>query len=572
MNKLYYGDNLEVLRKHIADDSVDLVYLDPPFNSNRNYNVIFNRDGRAKNDASAQIQAFGDTWQWTHVTDDQYQRYALGGELPSRVADALTAFRTLLGENDAMAYLVNMAPRLVELHRVLKPTGSLYLHCDPTMSHYLKVLMDSIFGANRFVNEIMWKRSAAHSDSRQGARHMGRIHDTILFYAKTDRWLWNPILTKYEEAYVAQRFVHQNSDGRRYKDADLTAAKPGGDTSFGWRVKAPVGTKNWKGDPEGEWQNPKSGWFYKEVFPSTGRYWAYSRQNFQTFHDEDLLYYTSTGTPRLKQYADELEGVQLQDVWNDIFPVNSQARERLNYPTQKPISLLERIIQMSSNEGDVVLDPFCGCGTTIDAAQHLNRRWVGIDITFIAVDLIEKRLQDRYPGIAGTYETFGIPRDMGAAKALFGRSPFDFERWAVSRINAQPNEKQQGDRGVDGVARFYLDKKSVGRVLVSVKGGGHLNPAMVRDLVGTVETQKAQMGVLVTMDKPTPGMVDAVNHGGTYTWPVNGQTFPRVQIITVAELLAGKRPQMPSLQNPYSTAIKAPAQAEQLDMLDLGDF
>jgi DNA modification methylase len=566
LNKLFYGDNLDVLREKVASESVDLVYLDPPFNSNRSYNVIFGRNETTADVAAAQIQAFNDTWHWTPITDGQYQRYTQMGELPERVADALTAFWTLLGENDAMAYLVNMAPRLVELHRVLKSTGSLYLHCDPTMSHYLKILLDAIFGPNRFVNEITWKRSTAHSDSKQGARHMGRVHDTILFYTKTDGYPFTVEMTQYDEKYVAKRFVHQDSDGRRYKDADLTAAKPGGDTSFGWRVKALVGTKNWEGDIAAEWQNPKPGWTYKEVFPSSGRYWAYSRQNFQAFHEEDLLYYTSTGTPRLKQYADELEGVQLQDIWNDIFPVNSQAAERLGYPTQKPVALLERIVRMSSKEGDVVLDPFCGCGTTIDAAQKLNRTWMGIDITFIAVDLIQKRLQDRYPGIEGTYETFGIPRDIEGAMALFKRSPFDFERWAVSRVDARPNEKQVGDKGVDGVARFYLDKKTFGRVLVSVKGGANIGPQFVRDLIGTVQTQKAQMGVLITMAAPTRGVLDAVDHGGTYTWPVNGQSFPLVQVITVADLLAGNRPRMPQLMLPYIQASRALPQSDQMDL------
>ena len=241
--------------------------------------------------------------------------------------------------------------------------------------------------------------------------------------------------------------------------------------------------------------------------------------------------------------------------------------ERLGYQTQKPVALLERIIATSSDPGDVVLDPFCGCGTTIDAAQRLGRHWIGIDITFIAVDLIEKRLQGRYPGIEGTYETVGIPRDIAGARALFRRSPFDFERWAVSRINARPNEIQRGDKGVDGVARFYLDKKTRGKVLVSVKGGGFIGPQFVRDLIGTVETQKAQMGVLITMADPTPGIRDAVDHGGTYTWPANGQTFPRVQIITIAELLAGKRPQIPLLDTPYPTAERSSDRLEQMTLL-----
>jgi DNA modification methylase len=541
MNRLYYGDNLEVLREYVAGGSVDLVYLDPPFNSNRNYNVIFNRRaGETSADASAQIEAFGDTWHWTPVTDQQYQRYVMAGELPERVGEALTAFRTLLGENDAMAYLVNMGPRLVELHRALKPTGSLYLHCDPTMSHYLKVMLDAIFGAEHFQNEISWRRFSGKNDSIR----FGRSHDVILFYTKSKKFTWNVQYGPFEEDYVKENYRYvEEGTGRRYRRGDLTAAKPGGDVSYEWHGARP----------------------YK------GRYWAYSKEHMDAMWAEGRIEIRSTGMPVFKRYLDEQPGVPLQDIWTDI-RLHAGSAERLGYPTQKPVALMQRIITASSNPGDIVLDPFCGCGTTVDAAQGLGREWVGIDVTFIAIDLIEKRIQDRYPGVAGNYETFGIPRDIGAAKALFNRSPFDFERWAVSRINARPNEKQVGDKGVDGVARFYLDKKTVGRVLVSVKGGTHIAPAFVRELGGSVGSQNAQMGVLVTMAEPTGGMRNEANRSGTYTWPINGQTFPRVQIITVADLLAGKRPDMPSLLTPYSTAIKTPAKSEQLDILNLGDL
>ena len=538
-NTLYFGDNLEVMRKYIPDSCVDLVYLDPPFNSSRGYNVIFAQHDAS--DAAAQIQAFDDTWHWTPVTDGQFRRYTQMGEVPEPVAEALTAFRTLLGENDAMAYLVNMAPRLVELHRVLKPTGSLYLHCDPTMSHYLKILLDAIFGAQRFINEIIWKRSTAHSDRRQGARHMGRLHDTILFYAKTDAYPFTVEMTQYDEKYIASKYRQvEKATGRRYGLWDITG--PGGAA---------------KGNP------------IYEVFGVT-KYWRYSKATMQQKIDAGRIIQPSPGAvPREIKYLDEAPGVSVQDVWTDIDPINSQAAERLGYPTQKPLSLLERIVRMSSKEGDVVLDPFCGCGTTIDAAQKLNRTWLGIDIAFIAVDVIQKRLNDRYPGISGTYETSGIPRDIEGARALFERSPFDFERWAVSQVNARPNEKQVGDRGIDGVARFYLDRKTTGKVLVSVKGGTHIGPQFVRDLLGTVETQKAQMGILITMAAPTKGIIDAADHGGTYTWPVNGQEFPRVQVITVEELLADKRPDIPTPISPYMIATKVVRESTQLGFDEL---
>jgi DNA modification methylase len=541
MNRLYYGDNLDVLRKHIADESVDLVYLDPPFNSNRSYNVIFGKDARASNGAAAQIQAFDDTWHWTPVTDQQYQLY-ISGALPVRAADALMAFRVLLGENDAMAYLVNMAPRLVELRRVLKPTGSLYLHCDPTMSHYLKVLLDAIFNPRYFVNEIVWRRAhTMKGNAGQGAKHFGRATDTILMYSKTAKYTFNQLYEPYSADYL-KRFHHiEPGTGRPYRLVSMIG--PGGAA---------------KGNP-----------LYEVM--GVSRYWRYSRDRMQQLIDGGQVVQSKPGSvPERKQYLDEGKGIPLQSLWSDIVEINPMAAERLGYPTQKPVALLERIVSASSNPGDVVLDPFCGCGTTIDAAQRLHRQWIGIDITFIAVDLIEKRLRHAYGDpVIDTYEVGGIPRDLGGARSLFHRSPFDFERWAVSLINAQPNEKQVGDKGIDGVARFYLDKSANGRILVSVKGGKMIGPQFVRDLIGTVETQKAQMGVLITMTKPTPGVIDAANHGGTYTWTINGQSYPRVQVITIADLLKGKRPDMPAALLPYIQAAKAAAASAQMSIDDI---
>jgi len=527
-NHLFYGDNLDVLSK-LPSESVDLIYLDPPFNSSRNYNVIFAKSSGA--DTAAQIQAFEDTWTWTHDTERDFNAYVSGG-LPLPVADALRAFRVLLGENDTLAYLVNMAPRLVELHRVLKTSGSMWLHCDPTASHYLKILLDAIYGADRFGAEVIWKRTTAHSDSKQGRALPGRIHDVILLYSKSDKHTWNTVFTPYDESYIEShyRFVEEGT-GRRYRKADLTAAKPGGDTSYDWNG----------------------------VRPYAGRYWAYSKANMEQFEAEGRLVHTRTGMPELKRYLDEMPGVPLQDLWTDIDPINPKAAERLGYPTQKPLALLERIITAASNEGDVVLDPFCGCGTTVDAAQKLGRKWIGIDITYIAVDLIVKRLQHTYgDAILDTFDVTGIPKDAAGADALFKANPFDFERWAVSMINARPNERsqQQGDKGIDGVATFPLGGSEVGRVLVSVKGGETINPAMVRETQGTVELHKAEMGVLITRKPPTAAMIDAANHSGSYTHPANGQQFPRVQIITTTELLAGKRPNMPHVNLPYIQASR----------------
>lgn len=522
-NKLYYGDNLDVLRQHVSAGTVDLIYLDPPFNSNRNYNVIFNRHD-VTGDEAAQIQAFDDTWRWTPITEQQYSSY-INGELPSAVADALSSFRTLLGENDAMAYLVNMAPRLVELHRVLKPSGSLYLHCDPTMSHYLKVMLDAVFGGGEYYrNEIIW--SYGGRGAKAVAKQFPRNHDIVFLYTRSP-------YAPYTAQYVDKLFTPQEARARGFRV----------DTDGRWFKTAP------RGD--------------------------YTDASIAKLETEGRIHWTRTGKARVKYFLPVVKGQVVErqlvgDVWTDIPDAMHMGAERLGYPTQKPVALLERILSASSKPGDLVLDPFCGCGTTVDAAVRLDRRWIGIDITYIAVDLIEKRITHTHGSeVRGTYEVLGIPRDRASALALFNRSSFDFERWAVSLVNAQPNQKQVGDKGIDGVARFPLDAQgSVGRVLISVKGGRQLNPSMVRDLGGTVATQKAEMGVLITNAPPTRGMVDEANHAGSYQHPNYIETFPRIQLITVDELLSGKRPRMPATMSPYIQALRAKTPADQESLFD----
>lgn len=532
-----------MLRESVRSESVDLVYLDPPFNSNRNFNVIFAR--RSSSSDTAQIQAFDDTWRWTQATEQQYVDL-INGRAPNAVADALRAMHTLLGENDALAYLINMAPRLVELHRVLKPTGSLWLHCDPTMSHYLKVMLDAIFGAQNFRNEIIWQRTSVKGDART---RLGRNHDVILAYAAGPAAQFFAQTTAHLATYRA-RFRTDDGDGRGpYRDGPLDSPNPRPNLTYDYKGYSP----------------PQNGW-------------RVSLEEMQRLDEDNRLIFPAKTSARIarKLYLAEREGVPLGDVWTDISPLNSQAVERLGYPTQKPMALLERIVAMSTMPGDIVLDPFCGCGTTIDAAIKLDREWLGIDITYIAVGLIQARLKDTYgDAIASTYRVEGIPRDLPGAQALFTASAFDFERWAVTLADGTPNEKQIGDRGIDGVIRFLNDAKGKtagGRVLVSVKGGKSINPAMVRDLVGTVESQKAEMGVLILMQRPTPGMTEAASHSGSYTWAVNGQSFPKVQIITVRELLNFKRPKMPPPQTPYISAMRRQKSSDnQMSLLDTPD-
>ena len=541
LNQLFYGDNLDVLRERVADESVDLVYLDPPFNSNRAFNVIFSRHDVIDDANKAQIQAFDDTWRWSSETDWQFTS-AMAGGLPSRVAEAMSAMRTLLGENDAMAYLVNMAPRLVELHRTLKRTGSLYLHCDPTMSHYLKVLLDTIFGADKFRSEICWRRYGAHND----ANGYGAVHDVLLYYTKSKNFVFNKQYVDYDEAYVGQRFRFSDADGRRWMEQNLASPNPRPNLTYPYTASNGI-----------TYQPPRNGW---KVTP----------ERMAELDAQNRLHYPAkaNGRLRLKNYLDEGQGVPVQDVWSDIGTLGGTSPERIGYPTQKPVALLNRILSASTNPGDVVLDPFCGCGTAIDSSIHLGRRWLGIDITYIAVDLIEKRIQHRYgDGITATYDVLGIPKDTDGALALFARSPFEFERWAVSLLQGTPNQRQVGDRGVDGVIRFPVDARgNYGKALVSVKGGQRIGPQYVRDLLGTVQTQHAEMGVLATMARPTRGMLDAAAHAGNYVWPVNGQVFPRVQMATVPDLLAGRRPPLPTAIRPYIQASRRTATSDQLTL------
>ena len=448
---------------------------------------------------------------------------------------ALRALRSFLGENDMMAYLVMMANRLLELHRVLKPTGSLYLHCDPTASHYLKLVLDGVFGKANFRSEISWKRSSAHNDAKQGRMQYGNIRDVIFFYTKSDDWQWNWLYSPYSTEYIDGFYTHiEEGSGRRYRLDNLTAAKPGGDVSYDFH-----GTKPYK-----------------------GRYWAYSRAKLEKFKEEGRLYFPKNGgTPSYKRYLDEMPGVPLQNDWSDIKPTPSG--EYLGYPTQKPLALLKRIIQASSNPGDVILDPFCGCGTAVDAAQKLGRRWIGIDITHLAIALIEKRLKDRYPylnrskpeqaaaaasGVAETgpeymqrFEVLGTPEDIGGARDLALRDKYQFQWWACSLVNAQPyqGKKKGADGGIDGLIFFQDDKGAAKKIVVSVKGGDNVNVAMVRDLAHVVAREKAEIGLFVTLADPSKPMLTEAIKENFYTSPETGAQFPRIQILTITGLLGG---------------------------------
>jgi DNA modification methylase len=527
-NKLYFGDNLDILRRYVGDESVHLIYLDPPFNSDATYNVLFKEHNGTE--AAAQIRAFQDTWHWDQASAWAYQETVEAG---GRLSEALQAFRKLVGDSDMLAYLSMMAPRLKELHRVLKPTGSIYLHCDPTASHYLRLLMDAVFGAAGFQNEITWKRSSAHSDARQGRRAYGNVADTLLYYRKGDDCVFNTQFVAYSEDYLRSTYCHEDPDGRKWKSSDLTG--PGGAA---------------KGNPQFE-------------FLGVARYWRYTKANLERLLREGRIHQSRPGAvPRMKHYLDEMPGVPLQNIWDDIPPIGAQATERLGYPTQKPLALLQRMIKVSSNEGHLVLDPFCGCGTTIDAAQKLGRRWIGIDITHLAINLIRHRLKDTYgEEIEESYEVIGEPTSVPDARVLADQDPFQFQWWALGLVGARPVEKKKGaDKGIDGRLYFHDDPHThkTKQVVFSVKAG-KTNVSHVRDLRGVVERENAEMGVLISMHNHTKEMRAEAAAAGFYVSPWG--KHPRIQLLTVGDLLRGARVDIPPAKGVNVTFKKAPKKA-----------
>jgi DNA modification methylase len=528
-NRLYYGDNLDVLREHIASESVDLIYLDPPFNSNANYNILFKSPaGKA---ADSQIEAFEDTWHWNDKAEAAFHDVMKSGN--TDVAELLRAMRGFLKENDMMAYLAMMAVRLIELHRVLKPTGSLYLHCDPTASHYLKLLLDGVFGAKgHFRNEIVWCYTGPGSP---GMRQFMRKHDTIFWYAKSDTWTFNA---------DDVRVPHSEKTKENYKPGLEGSGFVGADHVIHERGKVP------------------------------------------------------------------------EDYWN--FAIAPRGKEYLGYPTQKPLKLLERIINASSNKGEVVLDPFCGCGTAVDAAQKLERQWIGIDVTHLSIGLIERRLVDRYgpnalatrPGakaplrdgeddarsasgeavgssvptgdadappsppagevFALAYEVIGTPNDLDSALKLAADEPHQFQYWITQAVDGQPYQggRKGMDRGIDGYLYFTGHNRATEAAIISVKAGKNVGVAMVRDLKGVIEREKAPIGIFICAVSPTREMDKEAAAAGVYEG-VDGRNYPRLQIYTLAEYFAGLRPKVPLLdrQAAYKKAARDDGSARQGNLI-----
>ncbi len=509
-NLLFYGDNLDVLRRHIRDETVDLCYIDPPFNSQRTYNQIYNNVGH---EDRAQAQAFIDTWTW-----DDHANECLGqiltnvnGVQTAQSIELIKGLDRVLGRGSLFAYLVTMTVRIAEIRRVLKPTGSFYLHCDPTASHYLKLACDAVFvpQGGDYKNEISWKRNSGHSD----AVGYGRIRDVILFYTRSDRATWNDIYQAYDDSYVEQYYRYKDQDGRKWMSDNLSAAGlAGGGYNYEWNGHTKV--------------------------------WRCPIETMQRLHDEGRIYYTRNGVARRKRYLDEAKGMPAQDLWNDIQALRSWHQERLGYPTQKPEALLERILKASSNEGDTVLDAYCGCGTTTTVAQRLKRRWIGIDITYQSISLVLRRLEKDYgKKVLENVVIDGIPRDMESAFALAhkkdDRLRKEFEKWAVltyTNNRAVINDKRGADSGVDGVAFFLVSKREHEKIVFQVKSG-HVERGDVAKLRGDMQREGAAMAVLITLEKPTPPMIKEAKAAGTYHHVPMNRNYDVIQIVTVKDII-----------------------------------
>jgi site-specific DNA-methyltransferase (adenine-specific) len=512
-NKLYFGDNLNILREYIQDESVDLIYLDPPFNSAANYNVLFQEASGEQ--SAAQITAFEDTWHWTQEAENTFHETLTTA--PESVTNILQALRSFLGTSDMMAYLTMMAARLLELNRVLKDTGSIYLHCDTTASHYLKILMDAAFAPTNFKNEIVWQRTNAHNTARQ----YGRIHDVILFYVKGNNYNWNPVTTAFSAAQLGR--YQEDDDGRLFTGQDLTASRPNSNS----------GKFEWRG-----------------TTPPANRGWGYTVEQLEEWWEQGKILTKRDGTPRmdgLKVYLDEKEGKFLQSVWTDIPRIPNTSAERLGYPTQKPEALLERIIKSSSNENDIVLDPFCGCGTTVNVAERLHRRWIGIDLTHIAITLIRSRLNDSFGSGLAPYEIIGAPTDVASAEALANEGlngRYQFQWWAVGLVGGRPaQDKKKGkDTGIDGYIYFFDDNSGQAKKIIIQVKSGNVKSGDIRDLKGVLEREHAQIGAFITLKRSTKDMrTEAVSAGFYEPQSAPGSKYPKLQILTIEELLNGAK-------------------------------
>lgn len=515
INKLWYGDNLTIMQEHLGKHSVDLIYLDPPFNSKQNYNLLYKT--MTGKPVPEQVEAFCDTWEM------DAQKEAIARTMPVLMREAgvedyyvdfwrlwMQALRQT--QPHLLAYLIFMVQRLLHMKSILRPTGSIYLHCDPTASHYIKVMMDGIFGHENFQNEIIWKRTSAHSS----AKRYGPVHDVILFYSAGSKFTWNPTFGSYDPQYVDAFYTHRDDDGRAWRRSDLTGA----------------GVRN--GETGLEWRGID--------VTAKGRHWAYVPSTLEKMDADGKIHWPKKagGTPMMKRYLDEQKGVPLQDVWTDIKPIHNMAADRLGYPTQKPIELLDRIIQSSTNPGEVVFDPFAGCGTTIYSAVKNDRKWIGCDIAILSVKLVREVLTEKYRLVEGSnFVVDGIPTSVEGAQELFNHDPSTFQNWFVERVGGFPMSRKSGDRGIDG--RIYFETgDGLREMMIQVKGGKHVRPTDVRDLRGVLERESnAELAGFLSIAPPTKAMLSEAAEAGTFQY--QGREYPRIQFLTTHDVLADKR-------------------------------
>lgn len=535
MNKLYYGDCLTVMREYLGLGSVDLIYLDPPFNSNRAYNAIYKDEtGRPLPD---QIDAFCDLWTVSEDTDRVIRTMPVlmrSAGIDDSVAEFWRLWMNALrGTNERLlAYLTYMVERLLQMKPILKPTGSIYLHCDTTASHYIKVMMDAVFGHENFRNEIIWKRRYGTFSQVHSSKKFGTSTDSILFYAKSPKSAFNPQYSFDDpeyQAYLDRTFRHTTEDGRKYRIDNLANPAPRPNLMYEYKGYKP---------------------------PANG--WAISLEKMKQWDEEGRLHYPNKRGGRIqrRRFLDEVKGSPVQNLWADVEMIASHSGERLGYATQKPVALLERIIKASSNEGDTVLDPFCGCATTLEAAHKLNRKWIGIDIAIHAVKRVAAiRLQDRLglrEDVDFTIE--GVPVTLEGAKDLWTRDKYHFQKWAIEQVDGFATTKRTGDGGIDGRIYFAsagldVKGKALESMAIEVKGGKHVNIADLRGLRGALERDEAKLAGLIIMEPL--GHVKARNFrremSAAGVWEGNevARPYQRMQMLTVQDILDGKRFDVP---------------------------
>ena len=533
MNRLYYGDNLRILQEYISDSSVDLIYLDPPFNSKADYSI----QEKSGEESIVQITAFQDTWHWGE--ESEYSFSEICDTSPQPVVDVIRSLRGFLGTNDMMAYLVMMAIRLVELRRVLKNTGSLYLHCDPTASHYLKIILDSVFGKENYINEITWKRSQTRSSI---SRRFRKARDILLFYSKTNHYDFH---LQYKKLSRKSLELYKHKDDKGYYR--LVPILVSGKTIYG------ITGRPWRG-----------------IDPSTrgkqGMHWVTVHENLERYDQQGRIVWPGkkNGLPQLKYYLEENPGVPVNDFWDDIAHISSSSKEMLEYPTQKPIALLDRIIQASCPEGGIVLDPFCGCGTAIISAENLRRRWIGIDITHLATALIKDRLKDSFRLLPKKdYEVIGEPEDLESAKNLAKDNRYQFQWWVCSIVGARPyQDKKKGrDTGIDGIVYFRAFEEEMKEVKIKIAilqvKSGKVGVKDIRELAHVRKRESAEIALFVSLNPPTSEMTKEAISEGYYLLETQKARYPRIQILTIEEYFEGKMPELPDLESPYKKSVRS---------------